>query len=145
MKNNYKIILILGFFLFYSSIVLAEPPIRIKHSVDNYLLDTAYDTDTTYVMVDISVYIENTGETPLYDLTVSTIPLQIIVEGNITIKKSMLAAHSSMETSFDFITPMFLTQEEFNEQPIFWAGEYRDVKNNIVKFSVISYQTAFIE
>lgn len=107
---------------------LAQSPVHLNHTL------TGYTQGIDSVTLDYVLHVENTGVEPLYNLSLSYVPMVIISESNVSLDIGVIEANGLVDVTFTIVTPMLLSQEEFSESPLFWAGEAADPNNAFIEF-----------
>lgn len=112
----------------------AQSPIYLEHTLSSY----SHGADT--VTLEFSLNVENTGDTPLYNITLSNVPLMIFSAEDVSLNIGDLGPQESVGLSFSLTTPMlFLSEEKFLRYPLFWAGEGMDGSGNFIEFPATSH------
>jgi hypothetical protein len=128
MKRGFLPVLIFTVLLLPTGMVQAESPIYLSHTL------TSYSEGAGSVTLGFLLRVENPGGAPLYNLTLSNVPLAIITQEEVSLYIGDIEAGGSLDIPFNLVTPMFFSQDEFSEQPLFWAGEYLDGGGNLFEF-----------
>lgn len=107
---------------------LAESPVLLSHTI------TGYTQGADAVTLDVVLHVENPGAAPLYNLTLSYVPLMIIAEPDVLLEIGTIDANGALDIPLTIVTPMLLSEEEFIKLPLFWAGEAEDAGNSFLEF-----------
>ena len=127
-----------GFIMIFIAMLLplgvasAETPIYLSHSL------IGYNASADSVTLNYSLHVENLGDSTFYNLTFFNVPLMIITPEEISLNIGNLEPRGSIDISFSLVTPMLLSEGEFSEQPLFWAGKYFDGNGNPIEFPAVS-------
>jgi hypothetical protein len=127
MKKVFVFVLAMAFLL-PAGRALAESPVLLSHTI------TGYTQGADTVTLDVVLHVENPGAAPLYNLTLSHVPLMVISEDEILLNIGTVDALGALDVPLTIVTPMLLSHEEFLELPLFWAGEGQDADNNFIEF-----------
>ena len=127
MKKVFVFVLAMAFLL-PAGRALAESPVLLSHTI------TGYTEGVDTVTLDVVLHVENPGAAPLYNLTLSHVPLMIISQDEILLSIGTVEALGALDVPLTVVTPMLLSQEEFSELPLFWAGEGEDANSNFIEF-----------
>lgn len=106
----------------------AEPSLMLTHS----LTGTTQGADSTTLHV--SMRVANTGDTPIYAVTLSYVPLLFPSFQDVYLEVGNLDAGAEVDLYFDIVTPLLPNDREFAAHPLFWAGECLDVGGNLMEF-----------
>src|SRR3990172_10465582 len=97
-------------------VVSAQSPIHLKHPISSYSMGA------DSVTLEFSLDVENTGDTPLYNITLSHVPLMIFSAEDVSLNFGDLGSYENAGLSFSLTTPMlFFSEDEFLRLPLFWA------------------------
>ncbi len=127
MKKVFVFVLAMAFLL-PAGRALAESPVFLSHTI------TGYTEGVDSVTLDYVLHVENMGAAPLYNLTLSHVPLMLISQDEILLNIGTVDALGALDVPLSLVTPMLLSQEEFLELPLFWAGEGQDANNAFIEF-----------
>ncbi len=108
--------------------VQAESPIYLSHTL------TSFTAGADSVTLGFSLHVVNPSGAPLYNLTLSNVPLTIITLEEVSLPIGYIEAGGSVDITFSVVTPMLLGQDDFSRQPLFWTGEYKDGGGNLIEF-----------
>jgi hypothetical protein len=133
MKRGFLPVLIFTALLLPAGTVQAESPIYLSHTL------TSYSEGAGSVTLGFLLHVENPGGAPLYNLTLSNVPLAMITQEEVSLHIGDIEAGGSLDIPFSLVTPMLLSQDEFSEQPLFWAGECLDGGGNFIEFPAESH------
>ncbi len=128
MKRKLLVMLIFVFMLIPAGMARAESPIYLSHTLINY----AENADS--VTINFVLHVKNPGNAPLYNVTLSYVPLLLMTQGEVLLSIGDIEAGGSLDIPFTLTTPMLLSQDEFLRQIFFWAGEGLDEDGNLLEF-----------
>ncbi len=115
-------------FVMWAGMAWAEPPVYLSHTL------TGYTEGVDTVTLDYVLHVENMGAGAVYNLVLSHVPLMIIAEPDVSLGIGTIEANGAVDVTFTIVTPLLLSQEEFMELPLFWAGEGEDANYNFIEF-----------
>lgn len=121
-------VLLLLVWLMPAGTVWAESPIAVRHVL------TGYDRGPDSVILNYTLTVKNSGNSSLTNLTLSNVPLFIISKDRTTVNIGNLDQQSEAQVLFTVTTPMLISESEFKNQPLFWAGECTDASGNFIEF-----------
>ncbi len=127
-KRAFSTVIIFAVLLLPAGVVQAESPIYLSHTL------TSFTAGAGSVTLGFSLHVVNPSGAPLYNLTLSKVPLTIVTLKEVSLDIGYIEAGGSLDITFSVVTPMLLGQDEFSRQPLFWAGEYKDGGGNLIKF-----------
>ena len=132
MRRKLLLVLVCVALLCPTAMAQSESPIFLSHTV------TDYTEGTDSVTVGVLLHLDNPGDTPLHGVRLSNVPLLIITVEEVFLDIGDIEAGGNLDVSFSLVTPMLLSQEEFAEQPLFWACEWTDETGSLVEFPALS-------
>jgi len=133
MKKALTGFLILSSMLWTAGLVWADAsPVVLTHTV------TGYGTGDKTVTVDVSVHVENPGDTYLSNVTLSFVPMPPFVRGRSTLNVGSLAPRQSADFSLHLEAPA-IGKDKVARRPLFFAGKYDDANGTKVEFPVTSH------
>ncbi len=133
MKRKFLALLIFSVLLLLGGMARAESPLYLSHTL------TSSTEGADSVTLDFVLHIKNTGSAPLYNLTLSYVPLVIMTPEEVSLHIGDIEAGGSRDVPFTLVTPILISQDEFFRHPLFWAGECLDAGGNPVEFPAESH------
>ncbi|MEE9613426.1 MAG: hypothetical protein V3W31_00540 [Thermodesulfobacteriota bacterium] len=113
----------------------AEEPLSVTHTLNGQ----TEGTDT--VTLDITLHVENLGDSPYQGLRFSYVPLSLIAVEEVIVNVGDVAAGQSADVSFSIVTLSPFLEEMLTGSPLPWVGEYTslDGTGTIIDFPATSH------
>ncbi|UFS68799.1 hypothetical protein LPW11_12915 [Geomonas sp. RF6] len=110
----------------------AGPPIHVGHDL------TGYNQGGTSLTADYSLRVENQGDLPLSEVTLSLVPLPPLFAERATVNLGYLAPHEKRDVFLQVVIPVRIDAARVSATPLFWAASYRDADGKVAEFAVTS-------
>ena len=110
----------------------AEPPVIVTHTLTNY------SEGPSSLTLDYSLHVENTGDTPLTDLSLSLVPRPPFVATTTVVDVGSLAPKQSTDVTVSLVSRFLLGEDHFQRLPLSWAGECLNAGGKLLEFPVKS-------
>jgi hypothetical protein len=134
MEENMKKVFVLLLIISFASLpstgaALNVSPVYVSHTF------TGYTEGADTVTVNFTLHVENYGNAPLYNVTLSNVSLFIPSE-EVSLYLGDIAASGTLDVSFSLVSPSPLpvTVDELARLPLFWGGEGTDAGGNFIEF-----------
>lgn len=117
----------------------AEPPVILSHTLaGSSKVEGNNKNKGSVITHDYSLHVENPGETPLSDLSLSLVPRPPLVSKRTIVRVGYLGPHQSTDIRLKVVTRMVSDPKNISEMPLLWAGKCLDAEGMLIEFPVKS-------
>jgi len=118
----------------------AEPPVILRHTLTGYnkVEEQKKNKGPAAITLDYSLHVENPGDTPLSDLSLSLVPRSPLVSKKTIVAVGYLGPHQSSDIKLKVVTKMAFDPDKFSQKPLLWAGKCLDAEGKLIEFPVKS-------
>lgn len=122
--------------IFAAFALAAGPPVILSHTLAGYskVEGNSKNKGATVTTLDYSLHVENPGETPLDDLSLSLVPRPPLVSKRTIVSVGYLGPHQSTDIRLKVLTKMALDPKNIAQMPLLWAGKCLDAEGKLIEF-----------
>lgn len=133
-------LLVLTINLFAGVVFAAESPVILSHSITGFNKVEGHNKNkgSAEITFNYTLHVENPGETPLGDLSLSLVSRPPLVSKKTTVRVDYLGPHQSADIQLKVVTREVPDPDKFVQKTLSWAGKCLDADGKQVEFPVKS-------